>query len=142
MRGRHDIVTTLLMTPSARKTSAARRVARLSAMAVVAWFVAVSPAWTQTPAAEPPAAAPETDVQVLMQIAGVGTLVDYAAIGRLLGAVEGVKRVDVSEAEGSTVTFRVTVRGGSAVIDRAFEGSTQLVRSPSLGGRLLYEYRH
>jgi hypothetical protein len=78
----------------------------------------------------------------IVQVSGVGTLVDYAAVGRLLGAVEGVRRVDITEADGATVTFRVLVRGGSSMLDRALEGASQLVRSGASGGRLVYEYRH
>lgn len=79
---------------------------------------------------------------VMVQVTGVETLVDYATVGRLLGAAEGVRHVDVTEAEGTIVTFRVLVRGGSAAIDRALEGSVQLLRSGAADGRLVYEYRH
>lgn len=101
-------------------------------------------------AQEPPPSAESTPTQVqaepelpaLVQVAGVDTLTDYATVGRLLGAVEGVRRVDVTEADGNTVTFRVLVRGGSSALDRALEGTSQLVHSASSGGRLLYEFRH
>jgi hypothetical protein len=77
----------------------------------------------------------------IVQVSGVETLADYAAVGRLLGAVEGVRRVDVTEANATTVTFRVLVRGGSPAIDRGLEGSAQLARAASIAGRLVYEYR-
>jgi hypothetical protein len=77
----------------------------------------------------------------MVQVTGVETLTDYATVGRLLGAVDGVRRIDATEADGATVTFRVLVRGGSFAIDRALESSTQLVRSMSAGGRLVYEFR-
>jgi hypothetical protein len=83
----------------------------------------------------------EPELSAVVQVTGVDTLVDYAAVGRLLGAVEGVRRVDVTEANGTTVTFRVLVRGGSATLDRALEGSPQLARSAASGGRLVYEYQ-
>jgi hypothetical protein len=83
----------------------------------------------------------EPEQPALIQIAGVETLVDYAAVSRLLDAIEGVRRVDVIEAEGATVTFRVTVRGGSSVIGRALETSSQLTRADDVVGRLVYQYR-
>lgn len=102
--------------------------------------------WGQEP--PPPAESTPTQAQAepelpaLVQVAGVETLTDYATVGRLLGAVAGVRRVDVTEADGSTVTFRVLVRGGSSALDRALQGTSQLVRSASSGGRLVYEFRH
>ena len=95
------------------------------------------------PAPAPPvtAVAAEPEAPALVQVAGVNSLVDYAAVGRLLGSVEGVRRVDVTEAEGAIVTFRVLVRGGSAALDRALESTPQLVRGSASGGRLAYEYR-
>src|SRR5689334_14317130 len=71
--------------------------------------------------AEPvqPVVQAEPELPTVVQVTGIATLVDYATVGRLLGAVEGVRRVDVIEAEDATVTFRVLVRGGSAAVERA-----------------------
>src|SRR5688572_17142769 len=82
----------------------------------------------QAPVPAPSTAAAEPEVPALVQVTGVSTLVDYAAVGRLLGTAEGVRRVDVTEAEGSSVTFRVLVRGGSSGLDQALANTPQLVR--------------
>ena len=91
----------------------------------------------------PPAAvvSAEPEAPALVQVTGVNSLVDYAAVGRLLGTAEGVRRVDVTEADGANVTFRVLVRGGSSALNRALESAPQLVRGTAAGGRLVYEYR-
>lgn len=100
----------------------------------------------ETPAApataEPAHAALSADPEVpaLVRVTGIETLADYAAVGRVLGAVDAVRRLDVVEADGTTVIFRVLVRGGSAALDRGLEGAGQLVRTGVADGRLVYEY--
>ena len=101
--------------------------------------VAAPPA--ETTQAAQPAVAAEPELPATVRVNGVQTLVDYATVTRLLGATGGVRRVDVTEAEGSTVTFRVLVRGGSAALDQALGNGGQLVRSGESGGRLVYELR-
>ena len=95
-----------------------------------------APAPTSTPPAQV-----EPDSPAIVQVTGVETLKDYAAVGRLLASVDGVRRVDVTEANGPLVTFRVLVRGGGATLDRALAGSSQLTQSATSGGRLIYEYK-
>jgi hypothetical protein len=95
----------------------------------------------EAPAPATPAVAAEPEVPALVQVTGISTLVDYAAVGRLLGAAEGVRRVDVTETEGATVTFRVLVRGGSSALDQALADTPQLARGSVSGGKLMYEYR-
>jgi hypothetical protein len=92
----------------------------------------------------PPSAVTQAqpEAPAVVQVTGVETLVDYATVGRLLGTAEGVRRVDVTEAAGVTVTFRVLVRGGSAALERALESSTQLARgSDASSDTLVYEFR-
>jgi hypothetical protein len=97
------------------------------------------------PAESPQPTAPveqvEPDSQALVQVRGVETLKDYAGVSRLLGAVEGVRHVDVTEVERDVVTFRVLVRGGSATLDRALAGSPQLTPAQASGDRLVYQYK-
>ena len=95
-----------------------------------------------TPAETAPAAvSAEPELPAMVRITGVETLADYATVSRLLAAASGVRRVDVTEAEGSTVTFRVVVRGGSAALGRSLESAGPLSRSGESGGRLVYELR-
>jgi uncharacterized protein len=81
------------------------------------------------------------EVEALIAVDGIANLVDYASVGRLLDAVPGVRNVDLEEAAGSTVTFRVLVRGGADGLDQQLAGSTQLARVGAAGGRLQYQYR-
>jgi len=114
----------------------------LSPLALAQQVLSPSPI-TPPPA---PAAAPmppaEPEAMAVVEVNGVETLNDYATIGRLLGAAEGVRRVDVSAAGGGTVTFRVLVRGGGTALEHTLESVAQLARAPtSAAGRLVYEYR-
>jgi hypothetical protein len=81
----------------------------------------------------------ETDVQV--EIDGVAALADYAQVGRLLQGAPGVRSVNVAEASGTTVTFSVRVRGGSAALDRALASSGHFVAAAPGATRLQYTYR-
>lgn len=101
---------------------------------------ATAPPADTTQTAQPSGSA-EPELPAVVRVTGVQTLADYAVVTRLLGAANGVRRVDVTEAEGAAVTFRVMVRGGSAALDQALSGSGQLVRSGESGGRLAYELR-
>jgi len=82
-----------------------------------------------------------TEAEALIAVDGVVTLTDYATVERLLDAVPGVRRVDLEEASGSTVTFRVLARGGADGVDRELTGSARLARTGASGGRLQYQYR-
>src|SRR5262249_40552824 len=103
---------------------------------------AVSP---PAPPVPPPAAVAPAEPEALAVVQGTGIepLTDYANAGRLIGAAEGVRRVDVSEANQREVTFRVLVRGGSEALARSLESSAQLAHgaTSSSGTRLVYEYR-
>ncbi|MGQ0836362.1 MAG: DUF2066 domain-containing protein [Gammaproteobacteria bacterium] len=81
------------------------------------------------------------EAEALIAVGGIVTLTDYAAVGRLLDAVPGVRRVDVDEAVGTTVTFRVLARGGADGIEQQLAGSSRLTRTGAAGGRLQYQYR-
>lgn len=73
-------------------------------------------------------ALPLEEQRVLVRVDGVGTLADYAAVERTLGELPGVRRSGIEEAEGSTATFRVLIRGGSQAIARALTGSPHFTR--------------
>ena len=96
---------------------------------------------TSVPAQPAPAEQLEPESQAIIQVTGVETLKDYATVSRLLGSVDGVRRVDVTEANGLTVIFRVLVRGGSAALDRALASSAQLTHSAASGDRLAYDFK-
>jgi hypothetical protein len=65
-------------------------------------------------------------VQVAVQVAGVGTLADYARVDQLLRAVPGVQSSGLTAAQGSTAMFTVGVRGGGEALVRALAGSAHL----------------
>ena len=81
------------------------------------------------------------ELQALVQVNGVSTLNDYAAVGRLLESIPGQKRVSLAETNGSTAIFSVLVRGGADTVDRALGSSPRLSRGGSQNGQLLYTYR-
>jgi hypothetical protein len=87
------------------------------------------------------ASASISELEAFVQIAGVATLNDYAAVGRLLENIPGQKRVSLAEANGTTATFSVLVRGGADAVDRALGNSPRLARGGAANGRLLYTYR-
>jgi len=81
---------------------------------------------------------PLSEEEALVRVSGVGTLADYAAVGRTLGELPGVRRSGIEEADGATATFRVLIRGGAQAIEHALAGSqhfTQLdeAASPAAG---------
>ncbi|HVW69929.1 MAG TPA: DUF2066 domain-containing protein [Steroidobacteraceae bacterium] len=82
----------------------------------------------------------QAEAKVLIEIEGVASLGDYANVQRTLESIPGVRGANIARADGSSVTFDVTARGGSEAIDRALTGSTRLVRTGTGNGRLLYEY--
>jgi hypothetical protein len=81
------------------------------------------------------------ELETVVQVAGVSTLNDYAAVGRLLEGIPGQKRVSLAETNGTTATFNILVRGGADTVDRALGNSARLARSGATNGQLLYTYR-
>ena len=120
------------VTPRTRMTCNARIVGLVSLLLPLVAWAQESPA--PAVAAEPAqAVAADPEVPALVRVNGVETLADYATVGRLLGAVDAVRRLDVVEADGTAVIFRVLVRGGSGALDRGLEGASQLVRAGVAG---------
>jgi hypothetical protein len=76
-----------------------------------------------------------------VEIEGVRTLADYAAVGRLLQATPGVRRANLLEADRGSVTFAVTVRGGAAGLEQALAGQPHLAHTGTSGGRTLFRYQ-
>jgi len=76
-----------------------------------------------------------------VEVQGVATLTDYANVERMLESVPGVRRANVSAANGNVVVFDMLVRGGPDAIKQALAGSTHLVQSDASSGRLNYQYR-
>jgi hypothetical protein len=81
------------------------------------------------------------ELEAVIQVAGVSTLNDYAAVSRLLESIPGQKKVSVAETNGSTATFNVLVRGGADTVDRVLGNSPRLQRAGNANGQLLYTYR-
>jgi hypothetical protein len=83
----------------------------------------------------------EADAQVRVQIDGVNSLAAYAAVERLLQSVPGVRRANIVAAEGGSVTFDVTARGGAAGIEQELAGSPRLLRTAGSGERVVFRYQ-
>jgi len=88
---------------------------------------------------QPATSLAQAESEARVQIDGVSSLVDYAAVTRLLQSLPGVRRANLAAADRTSVTFDVTVRGGAAGLEQALAGSARLV--PSGGARLLYRYQ-
>ncbi|HTC44077.1 MAG TPA: DUF2066 domain-containing protein [Steroidobacteraceae bacterium] len=65
-------------------------------------------------------------VQVAVEVAGVGTLNDYARVEQLLRTTPGVQSSGLAAAQGTTAIFTVGVRGGGEALARALAGSAHL----------------
>jgi hypothetical protein len=76
-----------------------------------------------------------------IEIDGVRTLADYAAVGRLLQATPGVRRANLLEADRGSATFAVTVRGGAAGLEQALAGQPHLAHAGTSGGRTVFRYQ-
>jgi hypothetical protein len=81
------------------------------------------------------------EVDTVVEVEGVNSLADYASVTRLLGEVPGVRKTNLEEANSGAAIFRVQIRGGADVLDRALANSGRLVRSGGQPGRSLYQYR-
>jgi|GEM_PF-360715 len=73
-------------------------------------------------------ALPLTEEEARVRISGVTTLADYAAVERTFEELPGARRSGLEEADGTTATFRVLIRGGAAAIERALASSQHFTR--------------
>jgi len=81
------------------------------------------------------------EAQARVVIEGVTTLSDYAATQRLLQSVPGVRRANIVSADGGSVSFDVTVRGGAAALEQGLAGAGRLARASPPGAPLVYRYQ-
>jgi hypothetical protein len=84
---------------------------------------------------------PLPEAEALVEVRGVNGLTDYATLERMFAELPGVRRSGLEEAEGSTVTFRVLIRGGADAVTRALAGSPHLTGNGTDSTRLRYQYR-
>lgn len=90
----------------------------------------------------PPVTTPsqaESDARV--RVEGVRTLADYATVTRLLQATPGVKRANIAAAEGTSVSFEVTVRGGAAGLAQALAGQSHLLHGGGAATGTVFRYQ-
>lgn len=87
------------------------------------------------------AALSQTEINVRIGIEGVATLADYAAVGRLLESIPGVRHAGIAEVDGATATFDLLVRGGADAVNHALSGSAHLVPLQPASAQLVYQYR-
>lgn len=64
--------------------------------------------------------------QIVVQVAGVATLADYAHVEQLLRTVPGVQSSGLTGAQGDRATFALGVRGGGQALLQALAGSQHL----------------
>lgn len=84
-------------------------------------------------------AVPQTESDALVEVSGIGSLGDYALVERMLSGIPGVRRSGLEEAQGTTATFRVLIRGGSEAIERALANSARLAHTGAANARLQYQ---
>lgn len=85
------------------------------------------------------AAMPETSL--LVEVDGVVSLKEYAKVAELLGAVGGVRAVQLAEASGTRATFAVVTRGGADALQNSLGSSANFERiDPIAGGLLAFRF--
>lgn len=90
---------------------------------------------------QPATSLAEADALARVQIEGVNSLLAYATVERLLQSTPGVRRANIAGADGASVTFDVTCRGGAAGLGQALAGSSRLVRVSGTGEAVVYRYQ-
>ncbi len=83
---------------------------------------------------------PLVEQNAAVAVTGVSTLPDYAAVERMLADLPGVRRSGLEQADGTTVTFNVLIRGGPPAIERALAGSQRLQRVGTAEAPLTYQF--
>jgi hypothetical protein len=83
---------------------------------------------------------PQHDAEALVQVSGVSTLVDYAAVDRMLADLPGVRHSGLEESDGASATFRLLIRGGAEAVERALAHSARLTSTGTSNDRLTYQY--
>ena len=76
-----------------------------------------------------------------VEINGVANLTDYVNVQRLLENAPGVRRVNVSAANGNVAIFDVVARGGGDALNHALTGASHLAQQEASSARLAYQYR-
>ncbi len=89
---------------------------------------------TERVLALPPAA-------VSVQINGVSTLRDYAAVSGILGGLSGVRSVAMSEAGTNSATFHVSLSGGGDGLLALLAGNAHLHAVSADAGTLAFQYQ-
>ncbi len=83
---------------------------------------------------------PLVEEDAAVQVTGVSTLADYAAVERMLADLPGVRRSGLVQADGATATFSVLIRGGAQAIERALADSRRLQRAGTGEAPLTYQF--
>lgn len=76
-----------------------------------------------------------------MRVDNVRSLTDYATVTRLLQATPGVKRANLVAADGTSISFDVTVRGGAAGLEQALAGQAHLARASAGSAGPVFRYQ-
>lgn len=86
-------------------------------------------------------ALPTIESDALVQVSGISTLADYAAVSQLLKEIPGANSAGLQSVDGTSATFRIRLRGGADAVQQALAGSQHFVRSGVANARLLYRYQ-
>jgi uncharacterized protein len=85
--------------------------------------------------------ASQAESEIHVAVDGVRTLTDYASVTRLLQATPGVRRANLLGADAGSVTFAVTVRGGTTGLEQGLTGQAHLAHTGASGGSTLFHYQ-
>lgn len=91
-------------------------------------------------AAPQAAALSQTETNVRIDVEGVTSLADYAAVGRLLESIPGIRHAGVTAVDGTTASFELLVRGGATAVEQALSGSAHLLPRQPASTQLAYQY--
>jgi len=85
------------------------------------------------------AAPASSEGDAVVEVMGITTLSDYAAVERIFSVLPGIKSSGLEEANGASATYRLVIRGGADAVRRALTESTRLTAVGASGGHLLYQ---
>ncbi len=85
-------------------------------------------------------ALPLAEQRAVIEVSGVASLADYATVERMLAGLPGAQGSGLEEADGTTATFDVLIRGGAQAVERALADSSHLQRAGTAEAPLTYQF--
>jgi hypothetical protein len=83
----------------------------------------------------------QPELEVLVRVAGVDTLRDYADVTRALSALTGVKSVLLLEVAAGAAAYRMLMRGGEDSLQSALASDNRFTTTERQSGRVQLQFR-